>query len=501
MRKKILFIIFIILLICTAIGINYLSIAAGENWSVGPEIKPGHTYDFHFGERAKEAYDSKDQTQTFFNFNLQPWLNQQKLVLQQKGYTSYGQYCIDPHTKPMVNPVLSIKNVIDVYPQNDRIEVWNGPGLMEYDNNAKGAAYEAGLPIVKAMAYAAEKSCGQGEVGDQTHWKLVLSSILGSHTNELINLGLNASFTQVPAPTSWPAIAAGIQEAMNGSKDKSYRARFLLLNGATTQDQIIFCAIEAQAERKLTISKLGLVLGESEANGKKLANVGFTLQYLQEGEHNGHYVNIDENGNAVFSIEPITLRTNGEGKIEIKNLPEGRYTLTETDLPYDEYKPSGPIEVNYAGGSQTVTVKNYGDQPTSSAGGYVWEDNPSTKSNTRNNLRSAGADDNKDKDLSNVKVTVYHENGGVLGSTSTSGGNYRFSWQMGEKELKEKYGGKKGYRIEFEYNGLTYEAVSPNPKNSKGSEATEDSGGRARINNNFSTIENNRTRNRNFIKL
>ena len=318
---------------------------------------------------------------------------------------------------------------------------------------------------------------------------------------ELKRVGLNDAFPNIPAPTSWPEVAAGMQEAMEGSKGKSYRARFLLFSGATTQDQIIFCAFETAKENKLIISKLGLAYGESEANGTKLPNVGFTLQCLQEGEHNGHYVNIDENGNAVFSIEPITLRTNGQGQIEIKNLPNGKYVLVETDLPYEEYKPSAPIEINYGGGSQTVTVKNYGGEPTSSAGGYVWEDNPSGKTKTRNDLRSYGADDNADKDLSNVKVTIYHENGSVLGSTSTSGGNYSFGWQIGERDLKKYYDGKKGYRVEFEYNGLTYEAVSPNPKHPKGSEAYEDGGGRAKINSNFNTIEHNRTRNRSLIKL
>lgn len=510
MRKKIIFIIFIILLICTAMGINYFSIAAGENWSVGSEHSPGLTAERQFRERAKEAFDSKDQEQTFFKFDVLPWLRRERVIQEVPdgigAVYQFGEYCIDPHTgaKAMLGDRLYVQSIIDLYPDKDRLEVWDGGTEYAYDVNFAPAEYQAALPIIKAMAYAAEKSATLGEVGntiDKVHWKWVIQTLIEKYDKaELGAVHLNAAF-QYDVPYAESYLKASIDEAMNGSKGKSYRARFIFLYGEDTQNKLIFCAFEAPKENQLIISKLGLAYGESEANGTKLPNVGFTLQCLQEGEHNGHYVNIDENGNAVFSIEPITLRTNGQGQIEIKNLPNGKYVLVETDLPYEEYKPSAPIEINYGGGSQTVTVKNYGGEPTSSAGGYVWEDNPSGKTKTRNDLRSYGADDNADKDLSNVKVTIYHENGSVLGSTSTSGGNYSFGWQIGERDLKKYYDGKKGYRVEFEYNGLTYEAVSPNPKHPKGSEAYEDGGGRAKINSNFNTIEHNRTRNRSLIKL
>lgn len=255
-------------------------------------------------------------------------------------------------------------------------------------------------------------------------------------------------------------------------------------------------------ENKLIISKIGLKSGEDDSKGIPLSDVEFTLKYTGEGEHKNQYVNIDSDGNATFTTQATTLVTSIKGEIVINNLLEGPYELKEIKTRVG-YKISGenPIKINHIKGEQVETVRNYEDDNKYEKGsGYVWEDNISGKTSTRNSLYMTGDGDDQDKRLDNVEVTVYSENGKRLfdSTVTMNGGNYSFNEEIKQETIDQYYNGSLKYYVEFKYNGLTYEAVECKPN---GSEAEEYSVDRTRINNNFSTIMNNKTRNRYWIGI
>ncbi len=65
---------------------------------------------------------------------------------------------------------------------------------------------------------------------------------------------------------------------------------------------------------------------------KKLKDVEFTL-IAQTGKYKGQYVGVDEKGNAFYSKTAVYIKTNDNGIIEINEIWEGKYKLTETRNP------------------------------------------------------------------------------------------------------------------------------------------------------------------------
>ena len=81
-------------------------------------------------------------------------------------------------------------------------------------------------------------------------------------------------------------------------------------------------------------------------------------------------------------------------------------------------------------------------------GGYVWEDGKGGKESTSN--ATYGGEDEGDKRIPNMQVTLYQEGGSEVGSTRTDGnGQYRFSG------LNAMY----QYYVKFTYNGQYYQPV------------------------------------------
>lgn len=64
----------------------------------------------------------------------------------------------------------------------------------------------------------------------------------------------------------------------------------------------------------------------------KLKDVEFTL-YATSGKYQGQYVGVDNNGNAFYSNSVVYIKTNNNGLIEINDIWEGTYKLTETKNP------------------------------------------------------------------------------------------------------------------------------------------------------------------------
>lgn len=65
---------------------------------------------------------------------------------------------------------------------------------------------------------------------------------------------------------------------------------------------------------------------------KKLPDVEFTL-FADSGRYKGQYVGVDAKGNAYYSKTEVHIKTNSNGVIEINDIWEGNYILTEVKNP------------------------------------------------------------------------------------------------------------------------------------------------------------------------
>lgn len=221
-----------------------------------------------------------------------------------------------------------------------------------------------------------------------------------------------------------------------------------------------------------------------ETTGKPLSNIGFTLK-MTDGTKAGQYVGIDENGNATYSENAVTLRTDENGQIKINFMEKGNYELIETFNPYEGYGDLPKVinsNLNIKAGSTTkVNVTN--KRQYINLSGYVWEDIAWTagKETFINELYHGESGDTQDKKLANIIVKLKDSNGNEIARTATdSNGSYKFN-KVDIDKLSD-------YHIEFEYNGMSYENVSKIETNlSNGSKAAEGAE-RTTFNNKFTTI-------------
>ena len=221
-----------------------------------------------------------------------------------------------------------------------------------------------------------------------------------------------------------------------------------------------------------------------ETTGKPLSNIGFTLK-MTDGTKAGQYVGIDENGNATYSENAVTLRTDENGQIKINFMEKGNYELIETFNPYEGYGDLPKVinsNLNIKAGSTTkVNVTN--KRQYINLSGYVWEDIAWTagKETFINELYHGESGDTQDKKLANIIVKLKDSNGNEIARIATdSNGSYKFN-KVDIDKLSD-------YHIEFEYNGMSYENVSKIETNlSNGSKAAEGAE-RTTFNNKFTTI-------------
>lgn len=98
---------------------------------------------------------------------------------------------------------------------------------------------------------------------------------------------------------------------------------------------------------KLKIEKI-----DGKFTNKKLENVEFTL-VAKSGKYKGKYVGIDSKGNAYYSDVKIHIKTDINGVIQINDIWEGHYVLTEVENPiYGYVIDEKNVNVN-------VTIKPY----------------------------------------------------------------------------------------------------------------------------------------------
>ena len=119
--------------------------------------------------------------------------------------------------------------------------------------------------------------------------------------------------------------------------------------------------INAKEDRKVDKKDLSLVKVDYDRPDIKLDNVEFEL-YRKSEDSNDKVITVDgKNGDYLFNEEGETslLKTNKDGKIVVKNLPEGSYYFKEkTSYPgydKDNVESKGEIEAKFG---ETVTVKN-----------------------------------------------------------------------------------------------------------------------------------------------
>ena len=205
-------------------------------------------------------------------------------------------------------------------------------------------------------------------------------------------------------------------------------------------------------------------------------------------------------GLAVFGTtneaQAMIVETSGGGRLSIPKVDFDTYTIKEVGV--------GP-NWQYEAKNQTWTVTSSRSNLTGSATmenektfikitGYVWVDRGSDgKETSRNNLYNSGTND---RYLNNVDIRLKHKTNANFNNegraiTATSSVridpdtrqyiSYQFVVRRGE--LPNLY-------IEFDYDGLQYQCVTPNGA-INGSKASETTSARDTFNANFSTIEGN----------
>lgn len=213
----------------------------------------------------------------------------------------------------------------------------------------------------------------------------------------------------------------------------------------------------------------------------KLEGVGFYIQY----KDNGKYVkqNADKTISYVDDRTQATeFVTDKNGEILIENLLVGTYTAYETKNPNYGY------EIITAGVSHDVTAdkteefKITNKRVLIKLSGYVWEDIVDGKQAYRNDLYQNGTGDTQDKLVAGITVRLKDKSGKIIQETKTdSQGAYLFTDVLIE-HLSDYY-------VEFEYDGLTYQPVTPHLDKDNGSKADESDAERKAFNDKFAEIQ------------
>ena len=228
---------------------------------------------------------------------------------------------------------------------------------------------------------------------------------------------------------------------------------------------------------------------------KKLSGVGFKF-YSVRKEKFIKTTDTEYEYEFVDTIEEATeFITDENGKIQLDYVPKGEYIAYETRNPNYGYvvDSSEGIQVVPEEGAE-VTLTNPPEYVKLS--GMVWLDKQSEKMSVRNDLYRLDDNDDQDVLMEGIKVTLKDKRTGepvtdrieglaedqvIVNPTYTDAeGNYHFDYVSAD-DLENYY-------VEFEYDGMIYQNVTPNLENvEKGSKASEPD--RQTFNNNYSTIE------------
>lgn len=228
--------------------------------------------------------------------------------------------------------------------------------------------------------------------------------------------------------------------------------------------------------------------------------------------------------------EATEFITDNDGKIQIYNILKGKYVVEEVSVGNNYYgyeldenyiswrkstrtenttgisKPgkgnnietyvgrqfSNKTEINSKDSiNNSVTV--YNKKKYIRLSGYVWEDK-----NVRDNLYNS----ENDKLVKNVTVRLKDKDGNIVNFKTETGETVSeiLTGEDGKYTMVDVLIDKLDeYYVEFEYNGMSYQSVGTNIQDEKGSKAT-DGNSRNNFDNNFATIRNNESLDRNGNK-
>ena len=272
----------------------------------------------------------------------------------------------------------------------------------------------------------------------------------------------------------------------------------------------------ADLTNKMVYGKFKLTKTD-EDTGVKLSNIGFTLQMLEgEGDKEGQYVSIDQNGEAVYSTTPTTIYTDENGEINISYIYIGTYELIETENPHFGYEDVPKLISSDIVITPGETVSEYGatnKREYIKISGFAWEDRTDGKNSTKDYEWVEGTED---KRLQYVTVRLKNANGQVMDETTTDeNGEYIFgNYDENPNAVKIRIDDLVGAYIEFEYNGMSYQSIPVDlqfdstqetdefginvVKYSSNTNKSSDEELRPQFNNNFSTISKGRASNGNY---
>lgn len=442
--------------------------------------------DRDLSDAAKDATlgASKNKNQQYFEVDANKLIGKWVDASDTKGdskapYQHIGEYCIDARTSANGSDDFIIRNIIDLTPEGKIISYYYAGKDKNKKPIVKTVESENAklVKALKSMSYCSIKSinAGEGRIKNGNAWKVAIAGIVDDNLKKMgTDLKLYKGFQQPMDAGS----TSKKNEAAKKSKNKAYTARFIFLYGDGKQNQIIFGAKEGESRGDLTITKKG-------GGNKALGNVGFQLQDKKTGKWVKNPSNSDK-AEYVDRSEATTFSTDAKtGKVIIKGLLAGDYTLYETVNPNYGYvcDPSKGISVaNVKAGSNSKVVTN--EQVYIKLSGYVWKDEASDKSGDLNKINHSY--DEGDTLLDGITVRLKDKTGAEEDrvTTTANGGKYLFEGVLVKNLVN--------YYIEFEYNGLTYTNVNkykPSEEASNSSKAIEGQSVREEFNKNFSSVE------------
>ena len=241
----------------------------------------------------------------------------------------------------------------------------------------------------------------------------------------------------------------------------------------------------------LTISFSAIKVDENNSE-LVLPNVGFKFYNKESGKYlkydgtNIQYVNTFE--------DATDFLTDENGKISLNNVLSGTYIAYETKNPnYGYVVDDTGKEITPSNGQELIFTNK---QTYIRLTGLVWEDIQSEKMSVRNDLYNLDENDDADILMEGVKVSLKDRTTGDLVDDTIEG------LDSDQRIVAETYTDENGeyqfdyvpidnlenYYVEFEYDGLIYENVTPHLENEeKGSKAAEAE--REKFNNRFDSME------------
>lgn len=241
---------------------------------------------------------------------------------------------------------------------------------------------------------------------------------------------------------------------------------------------------------------------------KVLNNVGFIIKCTSsevDKDHVGSYVTVT-NGKVIYDkripqyfMTGTDGKTSGDGQIFIKDLDAGTYEAIEVTVGPNiyykiEYTQENPLKITIeAGKTEEGNMKTATNtQEYVDISGYVWEDKISGKTSVRNALYNENDYDDNDILMNGIKVVLKDEGGNIVEDsngnpfTATTKGKGYYIFKKVDTENLENY------HVEFTYDGLTYQNVTPHIDKDNGSKAAEGNA-RTTFNSKFTEITNNTT--------